>query len=120
LAEKAFKLAPEPIYLNTLGVAQYRNGKYAQSLASLEQSHKQSQGAYAAFDLFFLAMCHHQLGDEAKARACFERGNRWLNEQRGRLSTTWRAELETFQAEAAALLQLKTQDLSRIQIEKSR
>ena len=71
-AESAVRLAPENgLYLNTLGVAQYRVGRYADALATLTKSEKLNatkDGSQPA-DLAFLAMTQHQLGkkDEAKA-----------------------------------------------------
>jgi hypothetical protein len=57
--------------LNTLGVAQYRVGRYDDALATLTKSEKLNatkEGSLPA-DLAFLAMTQHQLGkkDEAKA-----------------------------------------------------
>jgi WD40 repeat protein/tRNA A-37 threonylcarbamoyl transferase component Bud32 len=71
-AEAAVRLAPENSFLlNTLGVAQYRAGRYADALNTLTQSEKLNatkEGSIPA-DLVFLAMAQHQLGkkDEAKA-----------------------------------------------------
>jgi tetratricopeptide (TPR) repeat protein len=71
-AEAAVRLAPEDgNFLNTLGVAQYRVGRYADALATLTKSEKLNatkEGSHPS-DLAFLAMTRHQLGkkDEAKA-----------------------------------------------------
>jgi len=54
LARRAVELAPnESSYLNTLGVVQYRACRYAESVASLEQSLAAGRGQYDGYDLFF-------------------------------------------------------------------
>jgi WD40 repeat protein len=57
-------------YLNTLGVAQYRNGKYAEALDSLTQAEalnaKKNGGSIPA-DLAFLTMAHQKLGHQEEA-----------------------------------------------------
>jgi tetratricopeptide (TPR) repeat protein len=71
-AETAVRLAPQDRYiLNTLGVAQYRVGRYTDALTTLTRSEKLRVTGIGSFphDLAFLAMTQHQLGkkDEAKA-----------------------------------------------------
>jgi eukaryotic-like serine/threonine-protein kinase len=105
-AELADKLSGgKAVFKNTFGVALYRNCKYEDAVPVLEASLKASKGQQDAFDLFFLAMCHQQLGDAAKANNCFDRAERWLQEKRGKLPTAWIQELDAFQAEAKAVLQ---------------
>jgi tetratricopeptide (TPR) repeat protein len=71
-AEAAVEAAPgNGEFLNTLGVARYRVGDYANALQTLKQSEKLNwtmKGPHPA-DVAFLAMAQHQLGkkDEAKA-----------------------------------------------------
>jgi tetratricopeptide (TPR) repeat protein len=96
-------------YLNTLGVAQYRNGKYAEALASLTQSEpllaKIYQGSFPG-DLAFLAMAHHQLGHKEEAAKDLARlrqvmkDSRWANH----------AESRAFVKEAEALLEDRPAD----------
>jgi tetratricopeptide (TPR) repeat protein len=74
LAGKAVELAPDNIgYRGTLGVALYRNGRYKEAVTVLEKSLQENEGRTDAFDLFFLAMCHHHLADKAKAKDCYDR-----------------------------------------------
>jgi tetratricopeptide (TPR) repeat protein len=103
VARKAVELAPaEGHYLNTLGIALFRNEQFKEAVAVLEKSLAASRGQSDAFDLFFLAMCHARLGDAAKVKDCYDRAARWFRAQRGQLSPTWIAELSEFQAEAEA------------------
>jgi WD40 repeat protein/Tfp pilus assembly protein PilF len=104
-ARKAVELAPEQfIYHNTLGVALYRNARYAEAVPILEKSLQAARGETDAFDLFFLAMCHHRLGDVAKAKDCLEAGRRWFREHKDKMPADWLQELSAFQAEAEAVL----------------
>jgi tetratricopeptide (TPR) repeat protein len=106
LAQKAVTLTtPEvPMYLNTLGVAYYRLGRYEQAIETLERSLRGSQGEDAADNLFFLALCHSQRGELAKAKLCYERGAQCVKDWQDRLPAEKKKELDTFSAEAEALL----------------
>jgi tetratricopeptide (TPR) repeat protein len=101
-AEAACRVAPDNFhYVNTLGVAYYRVGKYAEAVATLEKSlpgHFASGGD--ANDLYFLAMCHYQLGNAAKARECFERAKDSHPRNAARLPTHKSEELQRFRSEA--------------------
>jgi serine/threonine protein kinase/WD40 repeat protein/Tfp pilus assembly protein PilF len=104
LARKACELASEnPHYLNTLGVALYRNGLYREAAETLHKSLAASAGAADGFDLFFLAMCQAKLGEPAQAKAYFERAVKWVAGQKN-LSAQHQAELKAFRAEAEAEL----------------
>ncbi len=71
-AEAACRLAPrESSFINTLGVARYRAGKYRDALADLTRSMKlnaQQFGGSIPADLAFLAMTRHRLGRRDEAR----------------------------------------------------
>jgi tetratricopeptide (TPR) repeat protein len=104
LARKAVaRSSGTAIYLNTLGVALYRTGQYAEAIATLEESLAASKGESDAFDLFFLAMTRRQLGQTARARAEYDRALRWRRDH-SNLPAPWIAELDAFQAEAEAVL----------------
>ena len=105
LAERAIKLeSATAIYSNTLGVANYRAGRYREAVAALEKSLAAGHGESDAFDLYFLAMSHHALGDGAKAADCYHRAVKWVQEQQGKLRPHERTELTAFRAETEAVL----------------
>ena len=106
LARRAVELAPgQQMYLNTLGVALYRAGQYAEAISVLERSLAAGKGEFDAFDLFFLAMAHHRLGHADQARACFDRAVRWWGERKN-LPAQYIPELTSFRAEAEVVLAL--------------
>jgi WD40 repeat protein/Tfp pilus assembly protein PilF len=107
LARKAVELEPmQSLFRNTLGVALYRTGAFEEAIPVLEKSLEMGNGTADAFDLFFLAMCHRQLGEAAKAKDCYDRATRWVETQHGKLNPTWSAELTEFEAEARGVLSL--------------
>jgi Flp pilus assembly protein TadD len=100
-ARRAVELYPEQYaYENTLGVALYRNGQYAEAVPVLERSLELSQDRNDAYSSFFLAMCHHRLGHEAAARNWHEKALDWFERHRATLDPSWVAELTAFQNEA--------------------
>jgi tetratricopeptide (TPR) repeat protein len=104
LGRRAVTLSPgEAGPLNTLGVLQYRAGRYEEALASLEGSLAAGSGLSDGFDLFFLAMAHHRLGHPGDARTCFDRGLRWLGDQHGLNERDFK-DLAGFRAEAESVL----------------
>jgi Tfp pilus assembly protein PilF len=105
LSRRAVELAAGvATYHNTLGIALYANGGLPEAVAELEKSLELGRGEYAAHDLFFLAMCHHRLGDAVKAKDCRERAGRWFADHRGKLPPEQIEELTQFQTEADAVL----------------
>ncbi len=95
----------QSIYHNTLGVALYRNGKFAEAVLELERALRKGKGQADSFDLFFLAMCHHRLGDADKAKDYRARAVEWFAKNKAHLTTNgWIEELTAFQAEAETVL----------------
>jgi tetratricopeptide (TPR) repeat protein len=109
LAEKAVRLASgDAVYRNTLGVAYYRAGRYREAVQTLRPNLTSQADWCLAFDLCFLAMSHHRLGEAARARDCYALAVRWTEAHR-ELAAEHRAELATFRAEAATVLGIDSQ-----------
>jgi tetratricopeptide (TPR) repeat protein len=99
-AEAACRLGPDNVYyLNTLGVAYYRMGKYQEALDTLGQSDKLQQESIPE-DLAFIAMAQHQLGQKEQARTTHAR----LRETMKQPQWAKKAEAQGFLREAEALL----------------
>jgi tetratricopeptide (TPR) repeat protein len=104
LAEKAVRLASgRAILQNTLGLAYYRAGRYREAVDVLRPNLARQPIGSLAYDLYFLAMSHHRLGETARARDYYDWAVRWIEVQGG-LSTHSLEELSMFRAEAEELL----------------
>ena len=88
-------------YLNTLGVAHYRTGNWAEALKALQKS-AQLQGDNS-FDFFFLAMSHWRLGNRDDARQWYDKAVAWMEKNKPNDE-----ELKRFRAEAEELLGIAT------------
>jgi tetratricopeptide (TPR) repeat protein len=103
-AERAVELVPghapvrEGAYRNTLGVACYRAGDFQRAIDELEQSCELFVHRNNAFNTFFLAMAHWQLGNPEKAREYYAEAVAWMDEH-----AKDNEELLRFRAEAQAL-----------------
>jgi hypothetical protein len=107
LAEKTVQLAPKPaIYRNTLGVAYYRAGRYREAVEALRPNLETEDESALAYDLYFLAMSHHRLGETARARDYYDLAVRWVSLPRD-LKPEQREELTSFRSEAADLLRIE-------------
>jgi hypothetical protein len=104
LAEHAVRLDADDVhYRNTLGVAYYRAGRYREAVDMLRPNLDKRDDKGLAFDLYFLAMSHHRLGETARAQDYFAWAVRWTTAQRG-LEPAQLEELNVFRAEATELL----------------
>ena len=75
-ARKAVALVPSDVdYRNTLGVALYRAGRFAEAAVELERDVAQG-GRMVGYDWVFLAMCRQRLGQPVSARIALARRRR--------------------------------------------
>ena len=93
----------EALYLNTLGVAEYRSYLYREAIATLNRSLAAGHGELDAFDLFFLAMAYDRQGNREQARTHFDQATQWLRQHEA-LSGQFARELAAFRAEAERVL----------------
>jgi serine/threonine protein kinase/WD40 repeat protein len=104
LTEKAVRLASgNTFYRNTLGVAYYRAGRYREAVEVLRPNVEKQADKALAYDLYFLAMSHHRLGETARARDYYDWAVRWVGVQQD-LKPDNLEELTAFRAEAEELL----------------
>jgi WD40 repeat protein len=104
LAENAVRLAASDLnYRNTLGVAYYRAGRFREAVELLRANVDKQQDRLLAFDLYFLAMSHHRLGEAARARDYFDWAVRWTRTQPN-LDEAHVEELTVIRSEAEELL----------------
>lgn len=81
LAQQAVELDCESgAYRNTLGVAYFRNGDYAQAIRTLRESVELRNGG-DGFDWYFLAMSYAHQGDKKLASEWFDRAQAWCRTQ---------------------------------------
>jgi tetratricopeptide (TPR) repeat protein len=108
LAQQATSHKPPPnmdvgSYWPTLGVAHYRAGNWKQALEAFEKGRELRRTA-AAWDWYFQAMAHWQLGDRDEARRYYELADYAM----GMFGPTYQNEqLRGFAAEAAELMGVK-------------
>jgi len=105
LATRAVELEPENGgFYNTLGVANYRAGRWQDAIHALQKSLELTGGGDAN-DWFFLAMACWQLGDQEQGRTWYEKAAAWTQERKSADE-----QLRRFWAEAAELLGEKKPD----------
>jgi serine/threonine protein kinase/WD40 repeat protein len=84
LAEKALRLAPgDANFRNTLGLAYYRAGRYRDAVQLIRPNLRSQSDKTMPYDLYFLAMSLHRLGETARARDHFDSAVRWTQMQHG-------------------------------------
>jgi WD40 repeat protein/tetratricopeptide (TPR) repeat protein len=102
LASRAVRISPkQSMYMNTLGVAYYRLGRFDEAAETLRRNLEQSD--HSAHDLYFLAMTFRQLAQAVKARDYYTQAEYWLSINEKSLEPPIRAELESIRSEANAL-----------------
>ena len=107
LAENAVRLAASNTnYLNTLGMAYYRAGRYREAAAVLQDNVEKQADWVLAYDLYFLAMSYHRLGETVRARDYYNWAVRWVTTQQD-LRPIYLEELTAFRAEAEELFGLQ-------------
>lgn len=92
-------------YLNTLGVAQYYAGTWEGAIASLEKAESFAPRSSLAYNGFFLAMAHWQLGHQDEARKWYQQSVEWMVKKQPK-----NEELVRFRAEAEQLLGITQPD----------
>jgi hypothetical protein len=107
LAEVAAGLQPQDGFiLNTLGVAQYRVGKFQEAVDTLTKSDRinsRQRGQSISADLAFLAMASHRLGQKERANSYLERLRRAVKDETDQQPQ----ESEAFLKEAETLIEGK-------------
>jgi WD40 repeat protein len=105
-AEAACALAPGNVeYLNLLGIAYYRVGKYQEAVATLGRCNELRK-EFAPKDLPFLAMAQHRLGQAKQAQATLDRLREVVKQPRWALNS----ELPRLLREAEEVLKTKPAD----------
>jgi serine/threonine protein kinase/Tfp pilus assembly protein PilF len=72
-------LTQGPAEWNILGVARYRAGDWKAAIEALEKSVALAPDNYVAFNGFFLAMSHWQLGEREAARKSYDQAVAWMD-----------------------------------------
>ena len=99
LARQAVRVAPKSgAFLNTLGLAEVRNGMFDDAIATLNQSVIANKGAEPT-DFLFLAMAWHGRGDDANADKNYQQAVKMLQDP-----TSWDQETVMLWAETAETL----------------
>jgi protein O-mannosyl-transferase len=93
---------------NTLGIAYYRVENWQEAIEWLNQS-ASANGGGNAFDWFFLAMAHKQMGHDREARKCYDDAIDWMEKHAPRDE-----ELQRFRNEAEQLLGIEQSGSAKV------
>ncbi len=118
LAERAVEAEPKSAgYRNTLGAILYRAGRADEAVVQLTEAHDMIENPTAAsttspaYNLYFLAMVHHQLGHDEEAQKWLEKANEWTemvvrDDESGAAAVPWNRKLtlKLLREEAVELL----------------
>ncbi len=100
LAKRAATANPQAAdVLNTLGVANYRNGHWQEAIVNMQSAEEADPKKSLAHNYFFIAMAQSQLGEHEKAQEHFREASQWMAEHAPN-----DAELRQFQAEARMVI----------------
>jgi tetratricopeptide (TPR) repeat protein len=101
-AQRAVQLAPtSPDCWSTLGLSQFRLGKPALAVATLQKA-VVLRGKASGFDSFCLSLAYAKSGDGMLARQWYDQGEEWIKKHSSRS-----ADLIRLRTEAAELLQIE-------------
>ena len=78
--ESAKDKVQEHLYLQTLGAATYRAGRFQEAIEHLNKGIKAHGKEGDAFDWLFLAMAHQRLGHSDEARKWLDRAVQWIDQ----------------------------------------
>ena len=110
LASHALSIRPTDANCrNTLGAAYYRTGKFREAVECLTPNLTTQNDLGLPFDLYFLAMSHHELGQHERAEELITWANRWsekLTESQG-MTSLLRQQLTEIRQEAERLVHPK-------------
>jgi WD40 repeat protein/tetratricopeptide (TPR) repeat protein len=95
--------AEKPTFLNTLGAALYRAGRFEDAIHRLEEGIRKRGGKSLPQDWVFLALAHHGLGNRAEARRWLDRLRAYLPDEKP--SAFWNElEIRLLRREAEAVI----------------
>ena len=95
------KLNQDPMYLNTLGTAQFRCGRIREAIESLTKSLGDGSAVSVCFDHYLLACCHAKLDDMELAELHFSKGRETQSAHESNSSARWISEAHLFRTEAS-------------------
>lgn len=104
IADESLTQENRAMFLNTLGVALLRDGRFQEAIEVLEKSLSTQYDESKPFDLYFLSICNSRTGGHAKASRYFEEAESKADLLRSRMTPQWRNEIAQFAEEAKSLL----------------
>ncbi len=104
IADETLSDRDRALYINTLGVALYRDDRIDEAIKILEKSLAIQTPDSQPFDLYFLSMCSARLGEQKKARDYFDRAEAMVQQFKSQMPFAWQTELTQFAQEARLML----------------
>ncbi len=114
LARKAVQAVPEEnsSFWNTLGVAHYRAGQWAEAITALTKPTKLTGGKNRT-NFLFLAMAHWQSGNKAAAANWYNKATEQIRKRNLDIASLLSSLLYSFYLEAAELMGIKVKEFYR-------